>query len=195
MPQLKIYSENDASHSLDYSDFESIKKELAKVGIDIQQWTSNKACLNKKASADEVLAAFADEVSRIKKDYSFAGVDVVSMNQSLKKTMSTEKFTAMREKFLAEHTHSDDEVRFFVEGSGLFCVHANDRVYAITCFAGDFIAVPADTKHWFDMGSEPDFRCIRFFEDESGWLADYSGDDIAEKFPNFDQLCKKESLT
>jgi 1,2-dihydroxy-3-keto-5-methylthiopentene dioxygenase len=36
---------------------------------------------------------------------------------------------ALRNKFLAEHTHDDFEARFFVDGHGLFYVHPDDKVY------------------------------------------------------------------
>jgi 1,2-dihydroxy-3-keto-5-methylthiopentene dioxygenase len=49
---------------------------------------------------------------------------------------------AMRGKFLDEHYHKEDEVRFFVAGSGLFTLHVGDKVYEIQCDAGDLIAVP-----------------------------------------------------
>ena len=39
----------------------------------------------------------------------------------------------MRQKFLNEHTHADFEVRFFVDGSGLFYLHVGDRVYLVLC--------------------------------------------------------------
>jgi methylthioribulose-1-phosphate dehydratase len=40
---------------------------------------------------------------------------------------------AMRAKFLDEHYHKEDEVRFFVAGSGLFTLHVGDKVYEMQC--------------------------------------------------------------
>jgi 1,2-dihydroxy-3-keto-5-methylthiopentene dioxygenase len=90
---------------------------------------------------------------------------------------------AMRTKFLSEHTHSEDEVRFFVEGSGLFSLHIGGSVYLVTCERGDLLSVPAGTRHWFDMGDSPRFAAIRLFLDPSGWVAKYTGDAIADRFP------------
>src|SRR3546814_6097561 len=86
----------------------------------------------------------------------------------------------MRAKFLSEHTHADDEVRFFVEGSGQFYLHMNDRVYVMLCEAGDLISVPAGTRHWFDTGPNPMFTAIRLFVSPDGWVADFTGDPIAD---------------
>src|SRR3546814_4195286 len=76
----------------------------------------------------------------------------------------------MRAKFLDEHFHKEDEVRFFVAGSGLFTLHVGDRVYEIECVKDDLIAVPDGTTHWFDMGPEPSFVAIRFFTEPDGWV-------------------------
>jgi 1,2-dihydroxy-3-keto-5-methylthiopentene dioxygenase len=90
---------------------------------------------------------------------------------------------ALRKKFLAEHTHSEDEVRFFVEGQGLFCLHIGREVLQVLCQAEDWIRVPAGTRHWFDMGAEPHFTAIRFFDNPQGWVAQFTGDPIAQSFP------------
>jgi enolase-phosphatase E1 len=95
---------------------------------------------------------------------------------------------ALRAKFLNEHTHSDYEVRFFVDGQGLFYIHKAGRVYATLCERGDLISVPADTPHWFDMGPRPDFKCIRLFTTPEGWVARFTESDIAGRFPPSRQL-------
>jgi 1,2-dihydroxy-3-keto-5-methylthiopentene dioxygenase len=92
----------------------------------------------------------------------------------------------LRHKFLAEHTHADFEVRFFVGGRGLFYLHVGGKVYLVLCEQGDLISVPANTTHWFDMGEYPDFKCIRFFTTPDGWEGNFTGSDIATRFPSFD---------
>ena len=90
---------------------------------------------------------------------------------------------ALREKFLEEHTHSEPEIRFFVAGSGHFVLHENGKVYDILCEKDDLIQVPAGIKHWFDAGLKPSFIALRVFTDMSGWVAQYTGETIAERFP------------
>jgi 1,2-dihydroxy-3-keto-5-methylthiopentene dioxygenase len=93
---------------------------------------------------------------------------------------------AMRVKFLSEHRHAEDEVRYFVEGSGLFTLREGGRVYAVLCEAGDLISVPAGMRHWFDMGPRPHFTAIRFFRTPEGWVGDFTGDPIADRFPRLE---------
>ena len=92
----------------------------------------------------------------------------------------------VRKKFLDEHTHSEDEVRFFVAGSGLFSLHLGDEVYEVLCQQGDLIGVPDGTRHWFDMGPNPFFVAIRLFTNPAGWVANFTGTDIAARFPRLD---------
>jgi len=88
----------------------------------------------------------------------------------------------------AEHTHDEDEVRFFVEGSGCFYLHLGDEIYAVVCTEGDLVSVPAGTTHWFDMGARPRFCAIRFFQEEDGWVAGFTGVPISTGMPTLDEL-------
>ncbi len=51
------------------------------------------------------------------------------------------------------------------------------------CEEGDLISVPAGTRHWFDMGPNPRFTAIRLFTNADGWIANFTGDTIADRFP------------
>ncbi|HRE00001.1 MAG TPA: cupin domain-containing protein, partial [Ilumatobacteraceae bacterium] len=93
-----------------------------------------------------------------------------------------------RDRFLAEHTHDDDEVRFFVEGSGAFYLRMGGEVAIVVCAEGDLLSVPAGTTHWFDMGTSPRFAAIRFFRVPEGWVGHFTGDDIATRFETYDDL-------
>jgi 1,2-dihydroxy-3-keto-5-methylthiopentene dioxygenase len=149
---------------------------LSEVGVRFEQWKATKV-LGEGDDERAVLEAYQGDIERLKAEGGYKSVDVVRMRPD-----HPDK-AAMRAKFLSEHTHSEDEVRFFVEGSGLFTLHIGGGVYAVTCERGDLISVPAGTKHWFDMGDHPRFAAIRLFLDPSGWVAKYTGDAIADTFP------------
>jgi 1,2-dihydroxy-3-keto-5-methylthiopentene dioxygenase len=38
------------------------------------------------------------------------------------------------------------------------------------------------------MGERPDFVAVRFFEQKDGWVGDFTGDTIGERFPTLDEL-------
>lgn len=126
------------------------------------------------------MAAYRGDIDRLVEGNGFRTVDVVSI------APDNPNREAMRAKFLDEHYHEEDEVRFFVGGAGLFTLHVDGKVYAITCEQGDLIGVPDRTRHWFDMGPEPYFIAIRFFTQPDGWVGHFTGTDIAQRFPRFE---------
>ncbi len=73
-------------------------------------------------------------------------------------------------------------MRFFVDGQGLFGLHLGERIYEVLCTKGDLISVQANTPHWFDMGPNPNFTAIRLFNNQEGWVANFTGSDIAQRF-------------
>lgn len=177
MTQLTIYTETDAQNpSLVTEDFDTISAQLQQAGMRFERWQANQT-LADDADNDSILAAYKNEIDRLVAEQGFQSYDVVSMNPD---HPQKDEF---RQKFLAEHTHSEDEVRFFVRGHGLFVVHIGDKVFSLLCEKDDLISVPANTRHWFDMGPNPVFTAIRLFNNPDGWVANFTGDDIAKRFP------------
>ena len=87
----------------------------------------------------------------------------------------TPNLDAMLAKFNREHWHDEDEVRFIVEGRGVFHIHPPGKaVFAIEVEAGDLIRVPRGTHHWFDLCADRRIRAIRLFQDQSGWTPHYT---------------------
>ena len=180
MSRLRVFSETDPA-TPDYlsNDHASIAAELAKIGVRFEQWQAEKP-VEPGATPEAVMAAYRADIDRLVQENGFRTVDVVSI------APDHPQREAMRAKFLDEHFHKEDEVRFFVAGSGLFTLHVDDRVYEIRCEAGDLIGVPDGTRHWFDMGPAPSFVAIRFFTEPDGWVGHFTGTDIAQRFPRFD---------
>jgi 1,2-dihydroxy-3-keto-5-methylthiopentene dioxygenase len=176
MSNLKVFrAAQPRNPELIVNDKPAMAEELAKVGVRYEQWRAQ-AVLSENPSQEEVIDAYRDDIERLKREQGYRTVDVVSI------TPDHPQKAAARGKFLDEHRHSEDEVRFFVEGQGLFTLHIGERVYEVLCTKGDLISVPADTPHWFDMGPNPRFVAIRLFNNETGWVARFTGDDIALRF-------------
>ena len=141
MSRLRIFSEADPAHPmLTASTHEFIAEQLGKIGVRFEQWQAT-ADLEPGASPEAVLDAYKHHIDEIVQEKGFRTVDVVSI------APDHPDREAMRKKFLDEHFHKEDEVRFFVAGSGLFTLHVGDRVYEILCEQGDLIDVPDSTKH------------------------------------------------
>lgn len=179
MSELTIYSGKDLENPNRTRDQKEMSGVLANRGIRFEQWEAN-APLTAESTQEEILAAYDEPVRALMKESGFESVDVISLYPEHPQK------DVMREKFLNEHIHTDDEVRFFVDGKGLFYLRFDDAVLTVLCEKGDLISVPANVRHWFDMGPAPDFKCIRLFTDEAGWVAQFTGDDIANRYPRFE---------
>jgi 1,2-dihydroxy-3-keto-5-methylthiopentene dioxygenase len=178
MSELRVYEESGRALAR-YTDFDDIRTQLEGIGVLFERWEANRA-LDAQASQDEVIEAYRESVNRLMNRYGFRSVDVINMNADHPQR------EALRDKFLHEHTHEEFEVRFFVEGQGLFNIRTNGRVYGVLCRQGDLISVPAGVRHWFDMGPHPHLKCIRLFTTPEGWVAHYTGDKIADRFPRLE---------
>ena len=180
MSALTVYPDHQPGAGEFFTEFSDIQARLSGIGVQFERWTAH--CeLAENADQDAVITAYRDSVDRLMRQYGFEAVDVISLQPDHPQK------AAFREKFLAEHTHDDFEVRFFVDGRGLFYLHVGAKVYAVLCEKGDLISVPAHATHWFDMGENPRFKCIRLFTTPEGWVASFTGSDIARSFPTFDQ--------
>ncbi|MEW6038687.1 MAG: acireductone dioxygenase [Pseudomonadota bacterium] len=183
MSLLSIHPESGAGTPEIIREGDAIAARLAEIGVLFERWQASQA-FGPDAGQDTILAAYADSVGRLKETYGFESADVISVGPDHPQK------TELRARFLSEHTHGDFEVRFFVEGRGLFYLHPGDRVYGILCERGDLLSVPANTPHWFDMGAEPCLKCIRLFTTPEGWVADFTGSDIGERFPKLEDYLK-----
>lgn len=185
MSLLTIHSEQGPAPAEVVRDFDAISGRLSELGVQFERWAAG--CeLAADADQEAILSAYAGPVETLKARYGFQSADVISVGP-------THPQEQLRAKFLSEHTHSDFEVRFFVEGRGLFYLHPDENVYAVLCEKGDLISVPAGVRHWFDMGETPDLKCIRLFTTPEGWVADFTGSDIAERFPKIERFIEENS--
>jgi 1,2-dihydroxy-3-keto-5-methylthiopentene dioxygenase len=157
-------------------DAETIARSLNAIGVRFERWNLP-TDVDPDADADTILAAYRPHLDSLIGATGAGTADVIRLRPG------NEAYPAMRAKFLDEHIHTEDEVRFFVQGSGNFILHVNGRVYDAHCTAGDLISVPAGIKHWFDAGAEPRFTVLRVFTDTTGWTPHYTGDTISQMFP------------
>jgi 1,2-dihydroxy-3-keto-5-methylthiopentene dioxygenase len=180
MSRLRIFEHDEPNSPLLVTgDHAAIAAELGKIGVAFEQWQAAHP-VQPGDPPETIMAAYRADIDRLVAERGFRSVDVVSI------APDNPNREAMRAKFLDEHAHKEDEVRFFVAGSGLFSLHVGERVYEVLCEAGDLIAVPDGTTHWFDMGPAPSFVAIRFFTAPDGWVGHFTGSDIAQRFPRYE---------
>ena len=148
---------------------------LAPRGIQYERWAADTG-LGDAASAEEVLAAYAAPIAKLKEQGGYVTADVIDIKPE------TANLEAMLAKFKAEHWHDEDEVRFTLAGRGIFHLHLEDGVVAVEVVPGDLLRVPRGTHHWFDLCSERRIRAIRMFQDPSGWTPHYTATGVDARY-------------
>lgn len=180
MSRLRIFDESAPDQPLFSStDADAIIRELSPLGVGFERWEATQP-VQAGDPPERIMEAYRADIDRLVAERGFRSVDVVSISPDHPQREE------MRRKFLDEHFHKEDEVRFFVAGSGLFTLHVGGKVYELKCEAGDLVSVPDSTHHWFDMGPEPSFVAIRFFTEPDGWVGHFTGTDIAQRFPRYE---------
>lgn len=160
------------------TDVQAIRRFLDERGI-FYEHRSMEMRLPADATDAQILVAHDHWLKPFMEKGGYQSMDVVQV------TLQTPNLPVIREKFIREHTHSENEVRFFVEGQGVFWFHKErpqDEVFALLCERGDLISVPANTKHWFDLGERPAVCAIRIFTDRAGWVPQYTNSGIEQEY-------------
>jgi 1,2-dihydroxy-3-keto-5-methylthiopentene dioxygenase len=155
---------------------EAIRQYLAGIDIEYELWEPSQP-VGPDASNEEILQAYSADIEKLKARGGYVTADVVNVNAQ------TPGLDAMLARFNREHWHDEDEVRFIIQGRGVFHVHPrNAPVVAIEVEAGDLIRVPRGTWHWFNLCSDRHIRAIRLFQDPAGWTPVYTESGVDARF-------------
>lgn len=158
-------------------DPKEIKSYMNERGIIFEQWQTSMH-LNDSDSQETILRAYEHELGPYMRKHGYQSADVINVHKD------TPNIEGIRAKFLSEHTHSEDEVRFFVDGEGQFFFHLQERkeVFKLLCEKGDFISVPKGYPHWFDLAPKYHVKAIRVFQTQAGWIANYTNSGTEKKY-------------
>ena len=164
---------------LTLSDADSIREYMVSIGVDYERRAI--VNLSPDAAEEEVLETYRNEIVSLKRKGSYVVADVIDVGPD------TPGLDLMLNKFNKEHWHAENEVRFVIEGHGLFHIAQSDGdVVSIEMEAGDLICVPSGTLHWFNLCSDRRIKAIRLFQDPSGWTPYYTGSGTDS---NYQPLC------
>jgi 1,2-dihydroxy-3-keto-5-methylthiopentene dioxygenase len=148
---------------------------LESVGVHYEYWdvtgldaaVRTRYDLTKEEQEAAILGHFQAELDRISEERGYVIRDLIVLSPK------TENIEQMLVNFVKVHHHTEDEVRFIVDGEGIFTVLRHDAWYDIVVRPGDLIAVPAGTRHWFTLTDLRHVKAVRLFQDPNGWVAIY----------------------
>ena len=153
---------------------DDIQSTLAEHGVRFERWQPNP--IERGASEAELIDAYQAQIDAL----GYAAVEVISV------THDHPQKDELRAQYLQERTYSEDEVRFFIAGQGLYTLHIGDYVYSVRCEKNDLLIIPAGVRHGFDIGENPHLVALRLFNTTQGKVPEFTGDNSCARFPGLD---------
>jgi 1,2-dihydroxy-3-keto-5-methylthiopentene dioxygenase len=160
------------------TDLSFIQARLNKLGITLKRWPAPedsraRALLDQQALNDaekeELLKGVDNRFEELKRDKGYATRDMVVIHEAIP------GLPDMLAKFDKIHLHTDDEVRYILAGRGYFgFVEPDGKQFLLEVSAGDYINVPANAEHWFEMKDSKRIKAVRYFIDTKGWTPVYT---------------------
>lgn len=155
--------------------FETISTFLAQYGIEYGQWDISaiptsllERDLLDPAQKQQILRALSARIDEAKQRAGYQSADVVALAPNFP------NLDDIMRPYQKEHYHTENEVRFVVDGQGVFSINPRTApCFDVSMVAGDFISVPAGTWHWFNLGPDRRIKTVRIFESVDGWAAIY----------------------
>jgi len=160
------------------TDFPFIQARLGKLGITLKRWPAPEgarasALLEQQALNDaekeELLKSVDNRFEELKRDKGYSTRDMIVIHEAIP------GLADVLAKFDKIHLHTDDEVRYILSGKGYFgFVEPDGQQFLLEVAAGDYINVPANTEHWFEMKDSARIKAVRYFIDTKGWTPVYT---------------------
>ncbi|MCE9501320.1 MAG: cupin domain-containing protein [Leptospira sp.] len=160
--------------SPEIKDNSEVKKFLNSRGIDYEHWdtpASANSLLSKDtlndAEKEELLGKLDNRFEELKSKFGYRTRDLVVLHPGVPGIKD------MLAKFDKVHYHTDEEVRYIVDGSGIFGFSIKGEKFLVHVSRNDYISVPRNTNHWFYLDEKMRIKAVRYFQDMSGWVPNY----------------------
>jgi 1,2-dihydroxy-3-keto-5-methylthiopentene dioxygenase len=170
MTTIKIQGKNQVIDNQ-----EEVVKYLSEQGVIYEHWNIEKLveglrdqyALTEEDKA-EILSTFKDEIEDISERRGYQAWDVISLSER------TPNLEELLRNFQQEHHHTDDEVRFIVNGHGVFVIQgSNGDFFEVHLNPGDLISVPENFRHYFTLSEDKQVVAVRIFVTQEGWVPIY----------------------
>lgn len=136
-----------------------VKSFLKERGIDYDHWKVPSNAVNltdKEVLADvekeELLKKLDDRFETLKEKEGYQSRDLIVLHPNIA------GLNDMLAKFDRVHYHTDEEVRYIVDGSGVFGFVLKGEKFLVHVVKNDFISVPRNTNHWFYLDDKKESK-------------------------------------
>jgi 1,2-dihydroxy-3-keto-5-methylthiopentene dioxygenase len=166
------------------TDLEKIGEYLAVLKVQLNRWPVGKDSETHQLLAQPSLDEAQKEVLLRSLDHYFEFLEDYQSRDMIVLNPEIPNLDGLLEKFSRPHTHADNEVRYIVDGEGVFGFICPDGTQMeLTIHPEEYINVPAGTEHWFYLTPLRRIKAIRYFIDTSGWVPEYTETEIRMQTP------------
>ncbi|EAW38969.1 acireductone dioxygenase [Lyngbya sp. PCC 8106] len=161
-----------------YTQIEDISRQLEPLNVRLNHWpvredSEFQALLNQPALNDaekeQVLQGLDHYFEQLKQTDGYQSRDLIALHPDIP------NLDSLMTKFESCHTHADDEVRYIIEGEGVFgFVCPDGSQMELTIQPEEYINVPAGTEHWFHLTDKKRIKAVRYFITTAGWVPEYT---------------------
>ncbi len=166
---------------------EEIAERLAALNVQLKTWSTGdnprihellaQPSLSEEEK-EEVLGALDHYFEELQRDLGYQSRDLIVLHPGIP------NLDTLLAKFESCHTHADDEVRYIIDGEGVFgFVCPNGKQIELTVQAQEYINVPANSEHWFHLTESKRVKAVRYFSNMEGWTPLYTGTPIRFQEP------------
>ncbi len=183
MSHLALFNQFNLQSPYKVSDDFAVQvAELAEDGVYFSKREVLATLPNSKLARDQIIKLYQGLVDEIKRDHNYLYADIAQLRKN-------DPYSVVaRSQYISEHTHSEDEARFFIDGAVLVYIHINEKIHILQCGAGDLLIIPKCVKHWMDIGPEPNFTSIRWYNTKGGLHTEFTGSYVAESTPRWEAI-------
>lgn len=160
------------------TELDAINRALAPLNVTLRHWPVGQgaelqALLAKDSLSDEekeaTLRHFDHYFAQLQAEAGYQTRDLIVVHPQIP------NLDAMLARFEPCHTHDDDEVRYIVDGEGVFgFVLPGGSQAELLLRPGEYINVPKDTEHWFHLTAMKRIKAVRYFTSMDGWSPNYT---------------------
>lgn len=162
------------------SDLDEIAARLARLNVQLKRWPVNDAVADllarpalDGAQKEVVLRGHDEYFNRLREEAGYQTRDLIVLHPGVP------GLDGILAKFDRPHTHDDDEVRYIIDGEGIFgFVLADGGQMKLTMHPGEYINVPANTEHWFEVTDTRRIKAVRYFTTMDGWTPRYTETEV-----------------
>lgn len=161
-----------------YTALSDITRELVDLQIQLKRWSVGEnpqlhrllaQNILSEAEKEQVLQALNHYFEELKQTHGYQSQDLIVLHPALP---DLDKLLA---KFNRTHTHAADEVRYIIDGEGVFVfVRPDGSQVELIVQAEEYINVPAGTEHYFYLTASRRLKAVRYFTDTVGWTPEYT---------------------